>query len=124
MEYEHDHRIVLPNGTIKNIHAVGHPVLDENGQVVEYVGTAVDVTERKLAEDELHKHREHLEDLVKQRTAELAVLNQLVYGSRPGPRGRSRDRPVDLQPRCGHGRRRRGKVPRDVQPLSRSGMNA
>jgi PAS domain S-box-containing protein len=81
MEYEHDHRIVLPDGTIKHIHAVGHPVLDENGQVVEYVGTAVDVTERKFAEDELHKHREHLEDLVKQRTAELAVLNQLVYGS-------------------------------------------
>lgn len=72
MEYEHDHRIVLPDGTIKHIHAVGHPVLDENGQVVEYVGTAVDVTERKRAEDELRKHREHLEDLVKQRTEQLA----------------------------------------------------
>ena len=81
MEYEHDHRIVLPDGTIKHIHAVGHPVLDENGQVVEYVGTAVDVTERKRAEDELRKHRENLEDLVKQRTEELAVLDQLVYGS-------------------------------------------
>ena len=72
MDYEHDHRIVLPDGTIKHIHAVGHPVLDENGQVVEYVGTAIDVTERKRAEDELHKHREHLEDLVKQRTEQLA----------------------------------------------------
>jgi PAS domain S-box-containing protein len=72
MEYEHDHRIVLPDGTIKHIHAVGHPVLDENGQVVEYVGTAVDVTERKRSEDELHKHREHLEDLVEQRTEQLA----------------------------------------------------
>lgn len=80
-DYEHDHRIVLPDGTIKHIHAVGHPVLDEHGQVVEYVGTAMDVTEHKLAEDELRKHREHLEDLVKQRTEELAVLNQLVYGS-------------------------------------------
>ena len=80
-EYEHDHRIVLPDGTVKHIHAIGHPVLDENGQVAEYVGTAVDVTERKRAEDELRKHREHLEDLVKQRTEELAVLNQLVYGS-------------------------------------------
>ena len=58
MEYEHDHRIVLPDGTVKHIHAIGHPVLDENGKVAEYVGTAMDVTERKLAEDELRKHRE------------------------------------------------------------------
>jgi PAS domain S-box-containing protein len=81
LDYEHYHRIVLPDGTVKHIHAIGHPVLDENGQVAEYVGTAMDVTERKRAEDELRKHREHLEDLVKQRTEELAVLNQLVYGS-------------------------------------------
>ena len=39
---------------------------------LEYVGTAMDVTERKLAEDELRKHREHLEELVKQRTEQLA----------------------------------------------------
>jgi PAS domain S-box-containing protein len=71
LDYEHDHRIVLPDGTIKHIHAVGHPVFDENGRVVEYVGTAVDVTERKLAEDELRKHREHLEDMVRHRTEQL-----------------------------------------------------
>ena len=81
MHYEHDHRIVLPDGTIKHIHAIGHPVHDENGHLIEYVGTAVDVTERKHAEEELRKHRDHLEELVKQRTEQLAVLNQLVYGS-------------------------------------------
>ena len=80
-DYDHEHRIVLPDGSVKHIHAIGHPVLDENGQLVQYVGTAIDVTERKRAGDELRKHREHLEDLVKQRTEELAVLNQLVYGS-------------------------------------------
>ncbi len=71
-EYEHEHRIVLPDGTVKHIHAIGHPVLDENGQVAEYVGTAMDVTERKLAEDELRKHRENLEDMVRHRTEQLA----------------------------------------------------
>jgi PAS domain S-box-containing protein len=71
-DYEHEHRIVLPNGTVKHIHAIGHPVHAENGPVVEYVGTAMDVTDRKLAEDELRTHREHLEDLVKQRTEQLA----------------------------------------------------
>jgi PAS domain S-box-containing protein len=72
MDYEHEHRILLPDGTVKHVHAIGHPFLDEDGQVVEYVGTAMDVTERKLAEEELRKHREHLEDLVKQRTEQLA----------------------------------------------------
>jgi PAS domain S-box-containing protein len=72
MEYEHEHRIVLPDGTVKHIHAIGHPVLDENGNVTEYVGTAMDVTERKLAEDELRKHRENLEEMVRHRTEQLA----------------------------------------------------
>jgi PAS domain S-box-containing protein len=67
-----DYRTVLPDGTVRDIHIIGHPVLGDTGELVEYVGTAVDVTERKRAEEELRKHREHLEDLVKQRTEELA----------------------------------------------------
>jgi PAS domain S-box-containing protein len=65
-------RVVLPDGTVKHIYGQGHPVLNANGELVEIVGTTVDITERKRAEDELRKHREHLEDLVKQRTEELA----------------------------------------------------
>jgi PAS domain S-box-containing protein len=67
-----DYKTVLPDGTVRDIHILGHPVLDDTGELVEYVGTAIDVTERKRAEDELRKYREHLEDLVKQRTEELA----------------------------------------------------
>ena len=61
-EYEHDHRIVLPDGTVKHIHAIGHPVLDQNGQVAEYVGTAVDVTERKRAKEALRRSEGYLTD--------------------------------------------------------------
>ena len=43
-------RIVLPNGTLKYIHSVAHPVLTESGGLGEIVGTHVDVTERKRAE--------------------------------------------------------------------------
>jgi PAS domain S-box-containing protein len=55
-----DHRIVLPDGTLKYIHGISHPVFDESGQVVEYVGTAVDVTERKQVEEALRRSEAYL----------------------------------------------------------------
>ena len=60
LDYEHGHRIVLPDGTVKHIHAIGHPVHDEAGKLVEYVGTAMDVTERKRAEDALRRSEAYL----------------------------------------------------------------
>jgi PAS domain S-box-containing protein len=48
-------RIVLPDGTIKNIHAVGHPIPNEAGDIVEFVGAAMDITERKRAEEALRQ---------------------------------------------------------------------
>jgi C4-dicarboxylate-specific signal transduction histidine kinase len=68
-EYVHDHRILLPDGTVRHVRAIGHPVLDENGEIAEYVGTAVDITERKHAEQE----RDRLREL----EAELAHINRV-----------------------------------------------
>jgi len=75
MEYEHDHRIVLPDGTVKHIHAIGHPVLDENGKVAEYVGTAVDVTERKRAEEALHESETRFRTFVDHAADALFILD-------------------------------------------------
>ena len=47
------------------------PVLGRDGTVLGYRGSDRDVTERQQAEVELRQHREHLEQLVQQRTAEL-----------------------------------------------------
>jgi PAS domain S-box-containing protein len=57
-EAESDFRIVLPNGEIKHVHGVGHPFFSSSGDVVEIIGTAVDVTERKRAEDALRESEE------------------------------------------------------------------
>src|SRR5580698_8183951 len=54
-DFVQDYRIVLTNGTVKHIHGIGHPVLDETGNIIEYVGTDVDVTERKRAEEKLRQ---------------------------------------------------------------------
>ena len=53
-----DYRIVLPDGTIKHLHAIAHPVRNELGEVVEVVGTSMDVTERKLTEEALRESEE------------------------------------------------------------------
>jgi PAS domain S-box-containing protein len=78
MEYEHVHRIVLPDGTVKHIHAIGHPALDENGQVTEYVGTAVDVTEQYQSRAALEKAFEEIKALKDQLYKENLALRDEV----------------------------------------------
>ncbi len=56
-----DFRILLPDGSMKYVHSVGHPTLDAAGNVAELVGTAMDVTERKQTERLLFAERRTLE---------------------------------------------------------------
>lgn len=69
-DYVNDFRVTLPDGTVRYIQAIGHPVLDARGEVLEYVGTAVDVTERKRAEAE--------QDRLRQLEADLAHVNRVT----------------------------------------------
>jgi PAS domain S-box-containing protein len=48
-----DYRHLMAGGTVRYFHTIGHPVLDKTGELVEYVGTSVDVTERRRAEQRL-----------------------------------------------------------------------
>jgi PAS domain S-box-containing protein len=52
-DFETDYRVVHPSGAIRHVHAVGHPVADETGKLVEFVGTVIDITESKRAEEAL-----------------------------------------------------------------------
>jgi PAS domain S-box-containing protein len=54
-DYFIEHRTVLPDGSVRYHEALGHPVLNSAGEVVEYIGTAVDVTERTRAERDLRE---------------------------------------------------------------------
>jgi PAS domain S-box-containing protein len=69
-DYTVEFRIVLPEGTVKHIHGLGHPVFSASGELVEVVGTQLDVTERKRAEEE----RERLRQL----QADLAHINRVT----------------------------------------------
>ena len=60
VEFELDYRIVHPGGEIRDIHVVGHPVLSPSGDLLEFVGTVMDITERKRAEETLRMSEAHL----------------------------------------------------------------
>jgi PAS domain S-box-containing protein len=70
--WEHDFRIVLPNSSIRYIHTIGRPVLDESGELVQYVGTIMDVTEQRRSKAALE---EALAD-VKNLNTELIQTNE------------------------------------------------
>jgi len=65
------YRIVLPTGEIRWILSRGNTVFDEAGKPLFMVGICIDITEQKKLEEELKKHRQNLEMLVKNRTSEL-----------------------------------------------------
>ncbi len=52
------------------------PMMDKQGNVIGTMGISRDITERKRIEQELHKHRVRLEELVSERTAELKQANE------------------------------------------------
>jgi PAS domain S-box-containing protein len=70
-DFVKDYRIVLPDGTVKHIHGIGHPVLDKSGNTIEYVGTDVDVTEQ-------HEATVALQTAFEQIKAEEAELRRMT----------------------------------------------
>lgn len=72
MEFKMKHK----DGHWVDIHARSEPIFNESGEAVRMVGTHVDITERKLAEEEIKIHRDNLEQLVKDRTAEVDEKNK------------------------------------------------
>jgi PAS domain S-box-containing protein len=63
-DYKVDFRIVLPDGTVKYLEAIGHHLFSEHGELVQVVGTNVDVTERKRAEEALRESEAKIRRLV------------------------------------------------------------
>ena len=82
-------RVVLPDGGIKQLHGVGHPVFSESGEFVEIIGAAIDITERKRAEEQQREAQAQLAHVMRvttlgEMTASIAhEINQLTDGGMP-----------------------------------------
>lgn len=58
-EFEHGYRLLMPDGSVKYVHAAAHAVTDASGGI-EFVGAVTDVTARRQAEVELHEAQVNL----------------------------------------------------------------
>lgn len=74
--YDIVHRLRMKDGSVKFVNEKCLTDYDEAGKPLRSLGTVLDITVRKLAEEELQQHREHLEELVRERTAELLRANK------------------------------------------------
>ena len=90
-----DFRIVLPDGKIKRLHTIAHPVMDESGEITEVVGTVMDVTEQWNARTTLEKALEEIqrlkdrlqdENLALREQIDQALMFEEIVGTSPALR--------------------------------------
>ena len=74
-DFEANYRLLMPDGSIKYVHAVGHAVRDQDGHL-EYVAAVQDVTARRVSEDALAKARSELAKVARAET--LGVLTASI----------------------------------------------
>jgi PAS domain S-box-containing protein len=73
-DYDVQFRILLPDGTIKWVQTVGHPVFGAAGELVQFVGSSMDVTERKSAEERIREQEAELRQMLDLTPLYLGVL--------------------------------------------------
>src|SRR5262249_3786496 len=83
--FDFEHRLLMPDGSVKDIRAVGHPVSDETADL-RFVGALMDVTAHKQARTELERSEQRYRQLFRDMPvalwrldsrAQLAILDEL-----------------------------------------------
>ena len=70
--FQEEYRIVLGDGLVRHHHSVGHPATNESGDL-EFIGTVMDITDRKRAEEALRNAEAELA-----RVARLTTMGELA----------------------------------------------
>jgi PAS domain S-box-containing protein len=84
-DFEVDFRIDLPDGPTRYVHSVGHPLVGDDGEVLELVGTHIDVTEQHLAKEALQKAFDQIKKSEDRLRLVIDTIPTLVW--RAGPDG-------------------------------------
>jgi len=70
-DYASEYRFLRPNGDVRTLEARGHVIRDSDGRALRMIGTSMDITERKQAEEELEK----LSQAVEQSPASVVITD-------------------------------------------------
>ena len=84
--YETEYRIRRHNGVYRNFLVRGTPLFNEGGKIREWVGTCIDVTERKTAEEALRESEYRLkraQEISHLGSWELDLLNNKLHAAPP-----------------------------------------
>jgi PAS domain S-box-containing protein len=73
--FEYQHRIILPDRSVKHLHLIAHRTGDDPGQI-EYIGAVLDITERRLADEALNEARSELAHVA--RVSSLGALTASI----------------------------------------------
>lgn len=76
VHHEREKVVRRKDGTLITINLSVSTLVGSDGEVDGYLGIAQDITEEKKLQEEVRRHTEHLEDLVRERTGELAERNR------------------------------------------------
>ena len=74
-DYEYEHRLLMPDGSVKHLHLIAHANRDREGGL-EYIGAVQDVTQRRVSEQALGKARSELAKVA--RVTSLGVLTASI----------------------------------------------
>jgi PAS domain S-box-containing protein len=74
-DFEYEHRLLMPDGSIKHLHLIAHANRDHQDRL-EYIGAVQDVTQRRLSEEALSKARSELAHLT--RVTALSTLTASI----------------------------------------------
>jgi PAS domain S-box-containing protein len=94
-DFDSDYQIVRPDGMIRHIHSLAHPVFNESGELTEYVGTVIDTTEQHQAraaltqafeEIDTLKERLHHENVALREEIDRTSMFEEIVGSSPAVR--------------------------------------
>jgi hypothetical protein len=79
-DYQSAYRIVLPDGSVRYQHATGHPIVNDAGELVEFIGALKDMTEHWQATNELERASEALRELQREmsRASQVAAVSELA----------------------------------------------
>jgi PAS domain S-box-containing protein len=72
--FDVEHRLLMPDGSVKHLNVVAHPLIDKHGEL-QFVGAVMDITARKKSEEALRKSEQRYRSLFQQMPIALWQLN-------------------------------------------------